>query len=46
MKPIGVETARRWIAALMLVPEDQREALVDAIESQIVAEYGQDGIGE
>ena len=40
MKPIGMETARRWVAALMIVPEDQREALVDAIEAQIVAEFG------
>ena len=42
MKPLGMETARRWVAALMLVPEDQREKLVDAIEAQIVAEFGQD----
>jgi hypothetical protein len=42
MKPIGMETARRWIAALMLVPEDQREAMVDAVESQILAEFGGD----
>jgi hypothetical protein len=40
MKPVGAQTARRWISALMMVPEDQREPLVEAIEAQILAEYG------
>ncbi len=34
------ELARRWVAALMLVPEDRRQGIVEAVERQIVEEYG------
>jgi len=30
---------RRWVAALMLVPEDQREGIVQAVEKQIVDDF-------
>ena len=40
MKPMGVELSRRWVAALMLVPEDDREAVVEAIEEKIADQYG------
>jgi len=33
------ELARRWVAALMLVPEADRAGVVEAVEAQIVAEY-------
>jgi hypothetical protein len=36
---MGPELARRWVAALLLVPESERESLVKAIEEQIVREY-------
>ncbi|USO00305.1 MAG: hypothetical protein H6810_06510 [Phycisphaeraceae bacterium] len=39
LKPAGPELARRWLAALLLVPESEREAVVDAVERQIVGEY-------
>ena len=30
---------RQWVAALTLVPEDQREGIVRAVEKQIVDEF-------
>lgn len=39
MKPMGPELARRWVAALTLVPESEREAVVEAVERQIASEY-------
>lgn len=39
LKPTGPELARRWVAALLLVPEQHREAVVEAVELQIAAEY-------
>ncbi len=39
LRPMGPQLARRWLAALLLVPEDERESLVEAIEEQIVREY-------
>lgn len=39
LRPTGPELARRWVAALMLVPEDVREQVVEAVEAQIVADY-------
>lgn len=39
LKPTGPELARRWVAALLLVPEEHREAVVEAVEAQIAAEY-------
>lgn len=40
LRPMGPELGRRWLAALLLVPEEEREALVSAMEEQIVREYG------
>jgi hypothetical protein len=39
LKPGGVELARRWLAALLLVPAAEREEVVKAVETRIVAEY-------
>ncbi|MBY0261247.1 MAG: hypothetical protein K2Q20_02830 [Phycisphaerales bacterium] len=39
LRPCGVELARRWVAALMLVPVDEREAVVSAIEASLAREY-------
>lgn len=39
MKPMGPELARRWVAALTLVPHREREAVVEAVERQIASEY-------
>lgn len=38
-KPESMELVRRWVAALMLVPEDQRESIVQAVEKQIVTDF-------
>jgi len=38
-KPESMPLIRRWVAALMLVPEDQRESIVQAVEKQIVADF-------
>jgi len=32
--------ARRWVAALMMVPEGERAAVVQAVEKRIVDEFG------
>lgn len=34
------DLARRWVAALLLVPESDRAAVVNAVELRIVTEYG------
>ena len=39
LRPDSMELARRWVSALMLVPEDERESIVQAVEAQIVADY-------
>jgi hypothetical protein len=39
LKPRSVELARRWVAALMLAPEDEREAIVEEVERRLVHEY-------
>lgn len=41
LQPAGPELARRWLAALMLVPRDERESVIAAIESRLVHVYGQ-----
>lgn len=43
LKPAGPELGRRWLAALLLVPEAQRASVVEAVEQQICEEFGQDG---
>ncbi len=43
MRPAGAELARRWLAALMIVPPDEREDVVGAIEARIVETYGDGG---
>ncbi len=45
LRPAGPELARRWVAALLLVPEGEREGVVSAVERSIVEEYGGRGEG-
>lgn len=40
LRPVGPELARRWLAALLLIPADEREAAVEAIETRIAQTYG------
>ncbi len=42
LQPMGPELARRWLAALLLVPRGEREGFVAAIERRIVDTYGPD----
>lgn len=45
MRAMGPELGRRWLAALTLVPEHEREAVVEAVERQIVEEFGDQAPG-
>ncbi|MDX2115058.1 MAG: hypothetical protein SFZ24_05480 [Planctomycetota bacterium] len=35
----GLELGRRWLAALLLAPADEREAIVDAVEARLAQLY-------
>ncbi|MCC6230448.1 MAG: hypothetical protein IT432_14640 [Phycisphaerales bacterium] len=39
LRPATPELARRWLAALLLVPESERAGVVAAVERQIIATY-------
>ena len=38
-QPESMGMVRRWVAALMLAPEGERESIVQAVEKQIVDEF-------
>lgn len=40
IRPGGAELTRRWIAALMIVPAEDREETVRAVEERVEAIYG------
>jgi len=42
LKPGGADLARRWVAALFLAPEQERERIVEAVEARIVELYALD----
>lgn len=39
LRPAGVELSRRWLAALLLVPEHERRSVVESIEARIASLY-------
>ena len=39
MTPLGTDLSRRWLAALLAVPEHDRKAVVEAIEKKIADEF-------
>lgn len=39
LRPSGAELARRWVAVLLLVPTEEREAVVASIERRIAELY-------
>ena len=41
LRPAGPELARRWLSALLLVPIEEREAVVREIEQHLVRLYAQ-----
>ena len=40
LQPVGPERARRWLAALTLVPEEEREDVIQSVEAAILKQYG------
>jgi hypothetical protein len=40
LRSASPDMARRWLHALLRVPVDQREALVQAFEARVLAEFG------
>lgn len=43
LQPVGPELARRWLAALLSVPRDERQSVVEMIEKRIVELYSRVG---
>ncbi|GDX99724.1 hypothetical protein LBMAG48_21280 [Phycisphaerae bacterium] len=41
LQPLGPELVRRWVATLLMVPRDQREGVVAAVEQRIAEMYEQ-----
>lgn len=39
LRPAGPDLARRWLAALLVVPREDREAVVEAVERRVAAIY-------
>ena len=35
MRPAGADLARRWLAALLIAPEDERESIVASVEARM-----------
>ncbi len=46
LKPAGPDLARRWLAALLLVPVEERGAVVASIEAAVVRQYPLKGSGK
>lgn len=40
LRPGGADLARRWVAALLVVPPEEREALVGEVERRVGQAYG------
>ncbi len=39
LRPTGTALARRWLAALLLAPEADREAIVESVEQRMATLY-------
>lgn len=39
LQPAGPDLARRWLAALMLVPREDREGVVESVEERIASTF-------
>lgn len=39
LKPAGPDLARRWLAALLLAPHDERESIVESVEERLAELY-------
>lgn len=40
LQPATPDLARRWLAALLMVPQAERQAIVQAVEARIVSQFG------
>lgn len=40
LRPAGVERARRWVSALLMVPEGERDEVIAAVTRRIEETYG------
>lgn len=40
LRPGGADLARRWVAALLIAPESERGAIVEAVERRMVEAFG------
>ena len=40
LQPTGPDLARRWLAALSMVPKDEREDVIQSVEAEILKQYG------
>ncbi len=41
LQPTGPDLARRWLAALLLVPRDERQSVVESVEQRIASMFDQ-----
>ena len=41
LRPAGPALARRWLAALLLAPESDREAIVESVEQRMATLYAE-----
>jgi hypothetical protein len=41
LQPLGPELVRRWVATLLMVPREEREGVVTAVEQRVSAMYEQ-----
>lgn len=39
LQPLGPEMVRRWVATLLLVDRDEREAMVEMVEKYVAENY-------
>ncbi len=42
LQPTGPDLARRWLAALLLVPRDERQSVVESVERRIASMFDPD----
>ncbi len=43
LQPTGPDLARRWLAALLLVPREDRQGVVESVEDRITSMYANKG---
>jgi hypothetical protein len=41
LQPLGPDLVRRWVATLLMVPREEREGVVEAVERRVAGMYEQ-----